>query len=238
MTMKNLIRQALIAVVFLLSLSSMAQDREDKVLLTFEKKSEKLTEATGWETNDLGKWISRKNIIESQEGAVDTSKTHNFYWMQMGTVKYLGKRYYVLFYSVLSGSYTYPELKMDWYRYKKTESIIIPQSVYDSLRHTISAKSGENVFVVTPYRRVEVRGEYDEAKLMMEIEARISNKPSEIESMEFVVNSQALKGNDVVRFQLPKSASLSQFSRKLDEDNAKERYFEVPASIFKKLLID
>ena len=238
MTMKNLIRQALIAVVFLLTLSSMAQDREDKVLLTFEKKSEKLTEATGWAKNNLGKWISHKNVIDSHDEIQDTSRTSNFYWMQMGIVKYQGKKYYVLSYLDISGSYKYPAIEQDWFTIKMARSIIFPTAVYDSLKRAINLKSGKNAFVVTLYPNIEIPGEYDEPQLMAAIEARLLHKPSEIESMEFIVNSQTLKGESIVRFHLPMGASLSEFGRKLDEDIANESYFEVSATAFEKLLID
>ena len=63
MKIKNLLLTSFL--VAFVTFNSNAQSRENKETVKFISKSEKLTEATGWEQNkETGKWIENKNVID------------------------------------------------------------------------------------------------------------------------------------------------------------------------------
>jgi hypothetical protein len=65
--------------------TSIAQQRENRVNLKFDVKSEKINEATGWMKNSqTGEWIDNKNVIYSSKCPTYwVSQLHqNFIWIQ------------------------------------------------------------------------------------------------------------------------------------------------------------
>jgi len=229
--MKNRI---LIACMLLAGFSVMAQERESAPSLTFEKKSERLSEATGWIQLLDGSWVGNKNMLyPAKSGKMESHSDQNFYWLQTGTVTNNGKKYYVLFYEYLTGAYKYPEIKEDWSEWHEQGCLVFTPEEFEVLKDAVAKKTGKPVGVTTKFRETNLPtgDSYTDEKTMKNISSVLLRGPREGGSKwGIAVNAQNSKGEDIVRFRMPEYIN--------DADIYFKSYFEVKMDDFKKLLIE
>jgi hypothetical protein len=220
--------------------NSNAQRRENKETVQFSSKSKKLTEATGWEQNkETGKWIENKNVIYNSKcpSYWVSHVSQNFKWIQFATITNGGQKYYVFLYEQLGGEYKYPNIQKDWEEDKRTCFFILTPTEYENLKKQIDLKTGENIkikskisgYISDRYKILGGEHLYNEENLLAKITNAIE-KPGFSETC-FVLNSQVVDGQEVVRFILPESCYFV-------EDYMKTKYFEVKATDFKTILIE
>lgn len=207
------------------SMLSFSQDRTNREDVTFIKKSERITKAVGWDQED-GKWYDHSNLINSS-GNTDTSKCDNFYWLQSAIFNYKAKQYHVFFYEHITGHYKYPAIEQDWYTFHEVVSVVMNDSSYKAFKLVIEKKQGVNINMPLSIQDNYTYGEYNEPELAKTLTTRME-KGSNIGTC-FIVNSQTVKGENVVRFLLPGKCFDTFFDT---------MYFEIPAVDFKKLFID
>jgi len=238
MKMKHLLLTSFL--VAFATFNSNAQSRENKETVQFSSKSEKLTEATGWEQNkETGKWIENKNVIDDRKcpSYWVSHVSQNFKWMQFATITNGGQKYYVFLYERLGGEYKYPNIREDWEADKRTYFFILTPTEYDNIKTQIDLKSGKNIKVTCKMSghlsdRYKILGGehlYNEENLLAKITNAIE-KPGYSETC-FILNSQVVDGQEVVRFRLPESCYSA-------EDYMKTKYFEVKATVFKTILTE
>lgn len=220
--------------------NSNAQSRENKETVQFSSKSEKLTEATGWEQNkETGKWIENKNVIDDIKcpSYLVSHISQNFKWMQFATITNGGQKYYVFLYERLGGEYKYPNIQEDWEADKRTYFFILTPTKYENIKKQIDLKSGVNIKVISKMSgyfsdRLNILGGehlYNDENLLAKI-TNTMEKPGYSETC-FILNSQVVDGKEVVRFRLPESCYFA-------EDYMKTKYFEVNATYFKTILTE
>ena len=226
--------------VALVTFNSNAQSRENKEIAKFSSKSEKLTKATGWGQNKIsGKWIDNKNVIDDRKcpSYWISHVSQNFKWMQFATISNGGQDYYAFLYERLGGEYKYPNIREDWEADKRTYFFILTRLEYEDLNEQIDLKSGKNIKVTSKMSgylsdRFKILGGehlYNEENLLAKITKAIEN-PGYSETC-FVLNSQVVDGQEVVRFRLPESCNFT-------EDFMKTKYFELRATDFEIILIE
>lgn len=219
-----------------------AQSRENRVNITFQEKSEKLTEAPGYlYKGSTGNWVENNNVISSSECSNDPCKSfseQNFKWMQFATVEHKGKKYYILLFESVSGAYKYPNIKRDWSTEMKTIYFILDDGEYNKIKSTVESQTSENVDIVSErftgyitdrYNDLGEDKAYNEMNLLAKITTDLEKEPSKYTKSCFKINSQKVDGKDVVRFRLP--GLCSRISKIFDT-----QYFEVSRDAFKKLL--
>jgi hypothetical protein len=194
--------------------------------LTFTRQSEKITSAKGW-AGINGVWVDHDNMISSEKNN-DTSMRVNFYWMQSATFNYKDKKYYAFYYETISGRYKYPLTEQDWITNRETPFLIMNTVQYAAFKLAINSKSGKNKSLKGEKSGdyINAKSGYDETSFLNEVAKAMENSPL---GNCFCINSQTLKGNDIVRFLLPTECVDTDFDT---------HYFEVPTTDFKKLLID
>jgi hypothetical protein len=238
MKIKNL--QLTTSLLILSTILCNAQSRENKVTVQFSSKSEKLTEATGWAQNkETEKWIENKNVINDRDCPSDwvSHISQNFKWIQFATILNSGQKYYVFLYERLGGEYKNPNMQENWEADKRTYFLIQTSTEYENLEQKIDLKSAENIKVTSKMSgyitdKNEILGGehvYNEENLLAKITNTIE-KPGYLATC-FILNSQVVDGQEIVRFRLPGSCYLA-------EDHMKTTYFEVKTTAFKTILTE
>jgi hypothetical protein len=230
--MKNLKLMTFLYAALFITLSSYGQERQNASTMAFEKKSDKLTEATGW-CFFRGQWTDNKNLIDITKGTVINSHEKNFSWMQMGIVNNNGAKYHVLFYDVLTGDYEFPLTRENWRERNAVRVWIINNDEYTQLKDAVLKKEAKDIDIKSKidHRQILVAADqYNDTKVLgIVTEALQKNVSNENGSDCIKINSQTVSGQDVVRFLLPNDCGLTSLQR---------GYFEVKLDDFKKLLID
>jgi hypothetical protein len=207
--------------------------------LTFTKKSDRLTEATGWNLCvgfggcPAGTWIDNKNQINYQKTSSINSHEDNFSWMQMASLTNKGQKYHALIYQERTGSYEYPLTQQNWREQEEVKIQIMDAEEYAALKSAIVKKDGSDVEIKTKrdLQSVILQGDYDEAQVLAKIKETLDRDVSmETGNGCLRVNAQTAKGQDVVRFEMPGECSIVY--------NLENHYYEVGLQDFKKLLID
>jgi hypothetical protein len=228
--MKKMKWTLLVIAMFSISFTSIAQERVNAAGITFDKKSDQLTKAVGWDFYE-GKWQDHINIAGNSLSSsfIDTSHYSNFYWLQTASFTYKGKKYYTIFCQVLTGKYKYPSLREDWETRQESKFMVMTPAQYQILKQTISSKAAKNQGLPCYRGGSTLYGSYNEAGLQKSIveQMEVTSYPAQY---KFYINSQSLKGEDIIRFMLPTEG--------IDDKAIESNYFEVPAADFKKLLID
>jgi hypothetical protein len=220
--------------LFLIS-SAYSQSRQNKKMLEFSEKSEKITKAIGWYQNDAtGKWEQNKNVIYKEKcPSYWVSHLHqNFKWIQFRTITKDSLKYYVLVYEKHSGAYKYPSIKKNWEKENQTHFLVLTQEDYSLLKETVSKKEAKNISIksniadYTTDRFKILGGEhlYNEENLKAKITKAIES-PSYSEKC-LRINAQNVDGVDVVRFRVPETCMYP-------EDAMNTSYFEINLEEFK-----
>jgi len=237
--MKNLKKALLISISIFLTINTFAQSRENRLNLTFESKSEKLTSAIGWKINkETGKWFDNNNVIEDRACPKYwvSYVPQNFKWIQFSTIKQNGIELYVLLYERLGGEYKYPNIREDWEPNTQTHFMVIDSTEYKKIQNAINDKGAKDIKITSKISgsmsdRYKILGGehlYNEENLLAKITIALEKKG--YSETCFIINSQKVDGVDVVRFRLPESCYSS-------EKDFKDGYFEAQLGEFNKLLL-
>ena len=241
----KILNNILYSLIFCFSFTTLsAQERTNKQPIKFDNKSKKLTNAVGWRLNDEnGIWVSNKNVIDKNIcPPFWVSRIYqNFNWLQFATIFIGSQKYYILLLEKLGGAYKYPNIKQDWETNHEIHFFVIDTNDYVNLKNNIYLKSGNN-FTITSRKhgyitdRYEILGSehlYIEENLLVKIAN--SFEKSTFREFCFVVNSQIVKENEVVRFIIPESCVYLQLS---ENGILQSSYFEVDLVDIKSILID
>ena len=205
----------------------------------FSKKSDRLTDATGWELCDdgfggckIGTWTDNKNQILYEKSDQINSHESNFKWLQSATYMDKGKKYYIFFYQKRSGDYEYPLTQAGWREYEEVIVQIMDADEYAQLKAAIAAKDGSDVDIELQRdeKFIRIDGGYDDAQVAAKVRETLQQDINmETHNSCIRVSVQNIKGADVVQFLLPGRCSIF---------TLKQEYYEVKLDDFKKLLID
>ena len=216
--------------------SAQGLEPSDKAMPVFTKKSEPLTQATGYDQDKkTGKWIQNNNLISDMVVTPNDSfnigfTDQNLIWFRSATLTYDAKKYYAFYYYYLSGQYKYPETKVDWIPFHATKFIIVEQADYLAFKNARMQKKGETISLTTiRSNTAEITGDFNEAKLLAEIASVLDNKRLH-KDFCFAASAQSLNGKNIVRFRLPESCYFT-------KDLPKE-YFETGLEDFKKIFVE
>lgn len=231
----------LLTFVFILNIHS--QSRENKELITFSTKSQKLTKAIGWKLNsETGKWISNKNVILERKCTISwvSHEFQNFNWMQFAKIEFNNEDYFVLLLEKQSGSYKYKSINEGWQSENRTYFYILQADSFNDLIQNIEAKSGKdhtlkcnlNGYITDKYKILGGEHLYIDENLLAKITKELEKTYTSDSSLNIepclVINSQTTDGIDVVRFRIPDICYLS-------EERMKTSYFEVEINEFKEI---
>ena len=227
--MKSIKTLNILGLLILFTTLSMAQSRLDEKRPEFEKRSAKITKAMGWElSTKTGKWGSLPNKFENDI-------YQNFKSMQIVTMHYKGKPYWVLLVENVGGYYKYPKTRVDWTTYDRTEYFVLDEKGYKFMKSHVDGKWKQEMKLITPYfgEYINVNdGKNAEAVLMGKILSQLDANYVQGKKGRFQLLSQTLEGKDLVRFFLPHPADEI---NKFYFDN---KYFEVSLSEFQKLYVE
>ncbi len=174
-----------------------AQKRVDRQPISFQEKSENITKVLEWfYDNSTGRWRSEKNILS----------------MQVKTVLFNSRKYYVLRIEQWYGGYLYPNLKEDWVSYKKTIGFIYNADEFDKLHKFESDSTIENCVGIS-MGEVEItaadktNGEKIEDKILAELISQDTTNKSASDKawiIKHVFNFEIMKSKEsTIRFLLP-----------------------------------
>jgi len=206
---------------------------------TFTKKSDRLTEASGWDLcNGFGgcpdgTWIENKNQINYQKTDQINSHESNFKWLQSATYMDKGKKYHIFFYQTQDGDYEYPLTEQGWREYEEVVIQIMDPDEYAQLKTAITAKDGSDTDIKLQWdeKSVRIGTGYDESQVLAKVRETLQHSADdEAHNSCFRVSVQNVKSEDVVHFRLPGRCSHA--------TTLKHGYYEVKLADFKKLLID
>jgi TonB family protein len=117
-----------------------AQERVNRVKLSFEKEGYILEKAIGWSYDEyVGEWVDCVNVLESEKKnkAYTTSPSwasgefNNLISLQFKTITYNNQLYYALVWHKWDGAYKYPSIREDWeYWRTKVFMMFTQQDIY------------------------------------------------------------------------------------------------------------
>jgi hypothetical protein len=200
--MKNIKTTLILIISTFLANIIYAQNRENRVNVTFDTVSENLTKAVGWKLNkESGKWIENKNVIWDKKcpSSMVSLSDQNFKWINFSTVLYNNKKHYVFLCERIGGSYKYPNIREGWEPNTNTDFMIIDSLEYQKLKNAIKAKDGNNISISSKIHGsmsdvFEILGgenSYNEENLLMKITNALETKS--YTELCLVVNSQKIK---------------------------------------------
>jgi hypothetical protein len=213
------------------------QNREDRVSLTFDKKTSKLTKAIGWNFNETtGKWIANVNVIHDKQcpSYWVSHISQNFKWIQFASLTHNDSKYFVFLWERLGGSYKYPSIMEEWEEDTRTYFFILDSKQYTDLKAVVNNKEKRDIqFKSKIYGHISDRfkvlgGEYlyNENNLLAKINNALNKEGYSEEYL--IINSQNLEGKDIVRFLLPENHLMIKYYKKA--------YFEVNLQDFSTIL--
>ncbi len=232
------IKIIVITILTTISLQVLGQERKNREKLSFDSTSGTLLIAKGWALNPvLGEWIDYDNVISDNkdyktkykilQGANMMSETsQNFQIVQTKTINYKGTNYYVLIIDKWSGTYEYPSIQQDWYKFKETFGYIYTKEEYQKLNNIntlIELKTKFKVNIGSKYEK------YDETNFLDLIQTELSLEKGKY-PLEYTF--PIMKSNEgAIRFYLPEI-----FTTKNKYDFEK-KYFETDFESFSKIIL-
>jgi len=237
-------KKIFLLIVLLITITSVAQKREENKIFEIVEKSPKLTFANGWMKNDTsGKWVENKNVIATKKVYSFTDTSHylqNFEWIQIAKIAKGNEEYYVIIYRKVQGKYEYEgyEYVSGWTPFKKTLFQIIRPDLYQLFKAKIQYPEGKDIYFNSYTHGASDGSLIESINFHMNLKEKY---PSE-ENFAFLFNSQTLDDKDIVRFRLgydyfTKYSQQGIYNTDTDE-NLDKSYFEVSKDEFLKLLID
>lgn len=229
---KVILTTILIALTFI---DIQGQSRTDRQNVEFDSKSEKLTQATGWELNKTtGEWIENQNVISDRETTPQArGVSQNFNWLQFTSLTFEEEQYYLLVYERPTGRYRYPNIREGWSSFESVYYFVFTSEQYDQMVNSINLITGETIDIKSNMADeysglfIQSAGGYDEKDLLARI-TNILNRPNYTENC-FRLNSQVVDGSEIIRFRLPEHCIL--------RDKMQTAYFEVNLEEFNSILL-
>jgi hypothetical protein len=241
--MKNIL---FVLTLILGTLVSYSQDRVNRSKISFDQSSEILNNSIGWKYNEtLGEWVDYENIIsddtkykgefKSLQGMYMKSRSvFNFNSLQIKTISFNGKKYYVLINNQFKGRYRYPSIQQDWIQYEQYFGFIFDEIQFTQLKKYNNIKSSKKVVYDLEFES------YNESIFLDLIQTEIL-KPSMNSSYDNYSMLVVKSNNDKIRFLTPEmdmffeEKKYSNFTTKPIYD-FKKMYFETDINNFNKIL--
>lgn len=235
-------KKLLVLSMVLMSFVSYSQDRVNRTKLSFQESSEILTSSVGWEYNEeLGEWVDYPNVIDrdkkfkdqykSLQGSYQMSqKGFKFNSLQVKTITYEGKKYYVLLHNKWSGRWKYPSIREDWMEYKQVDALIFDEKEYQNLINYNTV----NFYIVLQYG-LEFE-DYNETKFLDLIQTELSRPKDYYErkyAYKYLMMISKTKDNNI-RFLTP---TISDLIVKYKTYDFTKMYFETDINNFSKLFL-
>lgn len=235
--------------VLLLSITSIAQKREENKVFEIVAKSPKLTMAKGWMKNETtGKWVENKNVIATKKVYSTSEISHylqNFEWIQIAKIARDNEAYYVIIYRKVHGYYEYEgyDYLSGWTPTKITRFAIITSSDYKFIKSKIQYKEGIDYPIKAAIDRRVFKSLTESINSSISTIEGIGSKiTTHISSPSFLFNSQSIDDKDTVRFRLEYNYFTKHKPQGIADidtnENLNQSYFEVSMDEFSKLLID
>ncbi|MCW3125545.1 MAG: hypothetical protein JWO03_1203 [Bacteroidetes bacterium] len=231
---KPYMKRTLSILILFFVLTSTLCYAQEKAAPVFVKRSEPLIHASGWKTNkSTEKLVANDNLISDQTATMSDSAIYgatpqNLIWMRTASLKYAGRKYYAFYYHYLGGAYKYPDTKVGWASYTATRFVVVDSVQYAEFKKNVLQKRG---YVISARSKMsdEIKGPYDEAKLLRAISEAMENKTSVLYYC-FTAKTQTLDGREIARFRLPETCA--------NNKDLPNEYFECGYDDFKKMLVD
>ncbi len=210
------------------------QGRINKQTLSFDSKTNKLANATGWKLNgETGKWIENTNVIDGIKCPMlwVSHITQNFKWIQFASLTHNGNKYYVFLWERLGGKYKYESIQMDWEQDNRTYFFILDSKQYSELKAAVNAKEQKDIqfnsnftgHISDCFKVLGGEHLYNEENLLAKITNSLGKKGYSNDCL--TINAQNVDGKDIVRFLLPENCFSTKYS-----------YFEVSFEDFMTIL--
>lgn len=237
-------KKIILFIFLLITIASIAQQRENDKIFKIVEKSPKLFFVNGWMKNDSsGKWVENKNVIAEKKVSSFTDISHyiqNFEWIQIAKIVKGNEKYYAVIYKNVSGKYDYVgyEYVSGWNPYYVINFAIITPSIYELFKVKIQAKEGQDFYFDSYVYGIASDNLIESINFYMNLKEKYPVK----ETFSFLFNSQTLDDEEIVRYRLGydyNSSFRQQGIYDTDTDlNLDNSYFEVSKNEFLKLLID
>ncbi|WP_415374554.1 hypothetical protein [Patiriisocius sp. Uisw_017] len=237
-------KKILLLIVLLITITSIAQKREENKVFEIIAKSPKLTIAKGWMKNDTsGKWVENKNVIATKKVYSFSDISHylqNFEWIQIAKIAKDNEEYYVIIYRMVGGKYEYEgyEYLSGWTPFKSTKFLIITPAVYQLFKAKIQYTEGKDISFNAYTSGTSGKNLIEFINSYINMKKEYPRKTT----FTFLFNSQTEGDKDIVRFRLgydyiTKYRQQGIYDTDTDQ-NLDNSYFEVSKNEFSKLLID
>jgi|LauGreDrversion4_2_1035121.scaffolds.fasta_scaffold234078_1 hypothetical protein len=226
-----------LSVLQLLYSPAYAQVREDKKMAEVLVKSKRLNHVKGWEQNSkTGKWVSNKNAIHpnSCDNICASFNEQDFKWLELRKIRHKNEDFVALVYESISGSYEYPNIKLNWRIEKRTSFFLMTLSEYGALINSISSETDSDIFITSKiagnisnrYRALGGEHAYNESNLMAEITKIIENPIYFDFCLQF--KTRTIDKKKTTRFRLPEICRI--------QKDINQAYFELLTTDLKKTL--
>ena len=209
-------KKLLVLTMVLVSFASYGQDRVNVIKPNFTEVSLPLTQATGWNFDDVsGKWLSYPNHI------IDTDEEQNFYSIDFRKIKHKERNYYVMFIKKKSYYFDYPSIHRGYHSYVQYISHTFTEEEYNKLKNINDEVELKSV-CGTDFNHMW-EDEKNPIKFIKDWTIKELDEPDSYEYIHiFKVQKTTSKGKVVYRFLLPYTEKgLSSFS-----GDFKTSYFE------------
>lgn len=223
-----------------------SQDRVNRSKISFDQSSEILNTSIGWKYNEtLGEWVDYENVIsddtkykgeyKSLQGMYMKSySVFNFNFLQIKTISFNGKKYYVFITNEFKGRYRYPSIKEDWIQYERFVGYVCDEIQYIQLKKYSSVKFSKKVVYDLEFES------YNESTFLDLIQTEML-KPTRNSIYDNYSMLVVKSNNDKIRFLTPEmdmffeEKKYSNFTTKPIYD-FKKMYFETDVNNFNKIL--
>jgi len=219
-----------VLVIFSANILFSQSRKNTEIISKFIKKSEKIDKCMGWALDGwTGRWDSVKNDIPKRTD-------QNFNWFQMAKVQYKNLYYYALLFEKYDYYYKYPALQLDMYSIIHLHFFIFSADQYANIKKVVLNKEAKDYSFPSVYDSWSEMINNDSIKtdenalfiLDSDFNFYSKNKIDLKNAKKFILNSQFVDGQNIVRFVFPT----------YDNVDLKKEYFEISQSKFQKLFIE
>ena len=236
---------------------SFAQERQNpkREYLSFDAEGKAtISTADGWKFDSYSKtWVRNDNLIFQSNQEIDvtdymkSNQCQTFKWIKLKSLKHNNKKYYVLLYERRTGHYKYPVTQDQWEIGNSTMFFIMDSVQYLNLTNVVDKKENKD-FKITAnlYGTIsDFYGDYyedynDEVHSLLEKMWHTFQTPHKT-SRSFIINSQTLNNENIIRFRLPEIDNCTDYSLfgpqlKISSSTG-PGYFEVKQTDFAAMII-
>jgi hypothetical protein len=221
-------KKLLVLLIVLSSIVSYGQDRINKQAISWDEVSIPFTSAVGWQySNSEGKWKSQINCICEK---VEIKYEQHFFDLQIKSVTYNGKKYFILIQKKRGVDWEYPSIGRGFRTYVQHIAFLFKDGEYEKLK-SLQDTTTINLFHLAETGWYEVT--YEKVNVDKYIRDSIREHFENMDKGEtlyessfytFKMNKTKNLNKDVIRFLLPEASSYS-----YSDFDITKTYFETPS---------